>query len=122
MTPDEERDARVLDGLLKSFGEMSVAVARQDERIGSHDGQLKAIRSDHRAETAEIKRAVYGVGEACNKRIGELEDRIESEIKSTAARAEARRERNEVTLGQKLVLGVALFGIFLSPILTVVLR
>jgi hypothetical protein len=121
MTPDEER--RRLDGLFASYGQVMEVVARLDERIGSHDRELQAAREQRREDVAAMTRAFERVDESCGKKVVSVKADFHEEISAlrktitdAAEKAEARRERNEWTLGQRIALASAT----LSPLVAAV--
>ena len=119
MTPEDplDRALRQIEGLMTSYGALLREQGRHDERLDGHAHQLAARREELRALPERIERAMRSVDDHCEKRhnelketIEELEDRLEAKIEGVEARIMRQRERQEMTIKEKVTLFAALIS------------
>lgn len=73
-----DRDERLLDGLHASYGRLETLAAVLDERIKSTEADVTEVRAEHRQQVQEIKKAVAKTGEACERKIKAVEDKVDA--------------------------------------------
>lgn len=85
MTPDEDYDTRRIDGLLKSFGELTKAEAVLAERVATQDRGLLELRDSQREAIRDLRLMVQAIGEACEGHTKRVEDKIDAQARAVQA-------------------------------------
>lgn len=124
MTPDDgDYDARRIDGLLASFGELMAIQHAHAERLTGLDREVVAGREERRETTrtmAAMDKAMREGLEKIDRSCGEKVDAVRRDIAAEAQKAEARKERAQLSTWQRVGIGIAALGPLLTALAMVV--
>jgi hypothetical protein len=115
VTPDDQ--ARRVDGLLASYGEMRATLERLDERAIGQADDIAAQREALREAMSRTQRMLEAIGATCEKHT----QRVEKKVDDQAAKIEALTKAQRWTPTQWTAIittGIAALGTLVGIVLT----
>lgn len=123
MTPDADREAQRVDGLLASFGELMAVTSAHAERLAGHDRDLGNLRGEMRDAAKDLTTALKAVGptlKEMERHCDDAVDKVREDIAAEAKKVQQSKERLELSWLQRAGLLFAACGPVLTAIAMVV--